>query len=126
MPPRIPLLVITTLFLLGACATPPPVAESTARGDYRHTERYLSWLIDQEMSDNEITGVSIALIDDQKVIWQKGFGYADLENNVPATPETVYRAGSIAKVFTAAAAMQLADQGKINIDQPLKAALPEF
>jgi CubicO group peptidase (beta-lactamase class C family) len=124
MPNR--LLLLSAFLFLGACATPPPVAESNVRGDYRHTENYLSWLVEREMSANDITGISIALVDDQKVIWQKGFGYADLENKIAATPETVYRAGSIAKVFTAAAAMQLAEQGKLNIDQPLVAALPEF
>ena len=112
--------------LLSACATPAPVAEHSGIGDYRHTERYLSWLTDREMAENEITGISIALVDDQRVLWQKGFGYADLENEIPATPETIYRAGSIAKVFTSAATMQLAEQGKIDIDQPLVAALPEF
>jgi CubicO group peptidase (beta-lactamase class C family) len=100
--------------------------ESVSRGDFRTIENYLSGLVDQEMSDHEITGISIALIDDQKVIWQKGFGFADLENKIPATPETIYRAGSISKVFTAAATMQLAEQGKIDIDQPLVKALPEF
>jgi CubicO group peptidase (beta-lactamase class C family) len=95
-------------------------------GDYTHTQKYLAWLIEREMAVNEITGVSISLVDDQKVIWQQGFGYSDLENKILATPETVYRAGSIAKVFTAAAAMQLAEQGKLDIDQPLSAALPEF
>jgi CubicO group peptidase (beta-lactamase class C family) len=123
---RLFLLVACAVLLLGACATPAPVATSNIRGDYRHTENYLNWLVDREMSENDITGISIALIDDQKIIWQKGFGYADLENDIPATPETVYRVGSIAKVFTAAATMQLADQGKIDIDQPLVAALPEF
>jgi len=126
MPSRLLPLVASAFLLLGACATPAPVAEGNVRGNYRHTENYLSWLIDKEMANDEITGLSIALIDDQRVIWQKGFGYADLENNIPATPETVYRAGSIAKVFTAAAIMQLAEQGKIAIDQPLAAALPEF
>lgn len=113
--------------LLGACATPAPVAEQQAvRGDYRFAEKYLSWLVDREMADNEITGLSIALVDDQRIIWQQGFGYADLENRIPATPETIYRAGSIAKIFTAAATMQLAEQGKLDIDQPLAIALPEF
>lgn len=119
-------LVASLMLLLAACATPPPVSEGGSRGDYRHTQNYLSWLIDREMAANEITGISIALVDDQRIIWQKGFGFADRENDIPATPETVYRAGSIAKVFTAAATMQLAEQGKINIDQPLAAALPEF
>lgn len=78
------------------------------------------------MAENEITGLSVALVDDQRVIWQKGFGHADLENDILATPETIYRAGSIAKLFTATAVMQLAEQGKIDIDQPLAVALPEF
>ena len=126
MPSRLLLLIASAILLLGACATPAPVATSSIRGDYRHTENYLNWLVDREMSENDITGISIALIDDQKIIWQKGFGHADLENDIPATPETVYRVGSIAKVFTAAATMQLADLGKLDIDQPLVAALPEF
>lgn len=126
MPSRLHLLICSITMLLAACATPAPVAEKLTRGDYSHTEKYLSWLIDREMDENEITGISIALVDDQQVIWQKGFGYADLKNKIPASPETIYRAGSIAKVFTAAAAMQLADRGKIDIDQPLAKALPEF
>lgn len=124
---RLALLLAGSVFLLGGCATAPPAAPSSnLPGDYSHTRKYLSWLVDREMAKNEITGISIALIDDQKVIWQQGFGYADLENKVPAAPETIYRAGSIAKLFTAAATMQLAEQGKLDIDQPLVAALPEF
>lgn len=123
---RLLLLVASTFVLLGGCATPAPVSEGNPRGSYQHTENYLSWLVDREMAENGITGLSIALVDDQQVIWQKGFGYADLENGIPAAPDTVYRAGSIAKLFTAAAIMQLAEQGRIDIDQPLVAALPEF
>ncbi len=119
-------LLAGALLLLGGCSSAPPVASDAQRGNFDHTRAYLKWLIDQEMAQNEITGVSIALVDNQQVIWQKGFGYADLENKLPATPETVYRAGSIAKVFTAAATMQLAEQGKLDIDRPLSAALPEF
>ncbi len=120
------LLLVCAIFMLGGCATPAPVAEDVVRGDFSYTKKYLSWMIDRQMADNEITGISIALVDGQQVIWQQGFGYADLENKIAATPETVYRAGSIAKVFTAAAAMQLAEQGKLDIDQPLVKALPEF
>lgn len=123
---RLTATLLATCLTLGACSTTIMLPEAGARGDYRPVEKYVSWLVEREMSDNEITGLSIALIDDQKVIWEKGFGYADLENNIPATPATIYRAGSIAKVFTAAATMQLAEQGKIDIDQPLTRALPEF
>ncbi|PKO89643.1 MAG: serine hydrolase [Betaproteobacteria bacterium HGW-Betaproteobacteria-12] len=119
-------LVAASFLFLGGCATPPPVAEDNTRGSYRHTENYLNWLIDREMAENDITGISIALVDDQQVIWQQGFGHADLEQGIPATPETIYRAGSIAKVFTAAATMQLAERGRLDIDRPLTEALPEF
>ncbi|MBL8429737.1 MAG: beta-lactamase family protein [Dechloromonas sp.] len=118
--------LFAAFILLAGCASAPPNPGASARGDFTQTQKYLSWLVDREMAQNEITGISIALVDDQKVIWQQGFGYSDLENRIQATPETVYRAGSIAKVFTAAAAMQLAEQGKLNIDQPLANALPEF
>ena len=126
MPRRLYPLLLCVALLVGGCATPPPAKPEAVRGDYGYTEKYLAWMIDREMADNEITGLSVALVDDQHVIWQRGFGYADLEDKIPATPETVYRAGSIAKVFTATAAMQLAEQGKLDIDQPLKAALPDF
>jgi CubicO group peptidase (beta-lactamase class C family) len=71
-------------------------------------------------------GVSIAIVDDQKIVWSQGFGYADVKNNLPATSETVYRIGSISKLFTVMATMQLAEQGKVDIDQPLKKYLPQF
>lgn len=126
MYPRLSALLASSLLFLASCATSPPVAEKLQRGDYGYAQRYLGWLVEKEMAQNDITGLSIALIDDQNVIWQQGFGHADRENDVRATPETVYRAGSIAKLFTSAAVMQLAEQGRIDIDKPLAVALPEF
>jgi CubicO group peptidase (beta-lactamase class C family) len=78
------------------------------------------------MKKNNVTGLSIALVDDQRVVWTQGFGYADKANKVPATPETVYRVGSISKLFTASAVMQLAEEGKLDIDKTLQTYLPEF
>jgi CubicO group peptidase (beta-lactamase class C family) len=111
---------------LAACSTPPPKPAHQTRGDYTATIEYISWLIRQEMNDADVTGLSIALVDDQRVVWAQGLGYADKLADIKATPDTVYHLGSIAKVFTATAAMQLAEQGKLNIDQPLQKALPEF
>lgn len=115
--------------LLAGCSTLPTAPlkpAAAARGDYGYTKEYISWLIRQEMEKNQVTGLSIALVDDQKVVWAEGFGYADRANNVTATPATIYRAGSITKLFTATAAMQLVDDGLLNIDQPLQRYLPEF
>ncbi|WP_239649871.1 serine hydrolase domain-containing protein [Methylocucumis oryzae] len=60
------------------------------------------------------------------MVWAQGFGYADAANKIPATPETVYRMGSISKLFTDTLVMQLAEQGKLNIDKPLQTYLPDF
>jgi CubicO group peptidase (beta-lactamase class C family) len=111
---------------LAGCASPPPRPEHAARGDYAYTRQYASWLIEREMKKHKVTGLSIALVDDQHVVWTQGFGYADEANGIPATPDTVYRVGSVSKLFTASAAMQLAEQGKLDIDQPLRDYLPEF
>lgn len=78
------------------------------------------------MKKHDVTGLSLALIDDQRVVWAEGFGHADRANNVLATPETLYRAGSITKLFTATAVMQLVERGLIDLDQPVKTYLPEF
>jgi CubicO group peptidase (beta-lactamase class C family) len=78
------------------------------------------------MEKNNVQGLSIALVDDQQIVWAQGFGYADVSKKIPATAETVYPTASIAKLFTIIAALQLTDQNKIDLDQPLQNYLPEF
>lgn len=119
-------LLLMCVALLAACSTPPQKPALIARGDYGYTRAYVSWLIEQGMDDEEVTGLSIALVDDQRVVWAQGFGYADQAAGIRAAPDTQYNLGSIAKVFTAAAAMQLAEQGRMDLDQPLQRYLPEF
>jgi CubicO group peptidase (beta-lactamase class C family) len=96
------------------------------KGDYTYLKDYMTWFIQKEMKDKDIVGLSIALVDDQRIVWQQGFGYADRENKIAAAPQTVYRAGSISKVFNAMAVMKLVEAGKMDIDQPLATYLPEF
>jgi CubicO group peptidase (beta-lactamase class C family) len=74
----------------------------------------------------KIPGVSIVIVHDQDVLLAKGFGYADLEKKIPADPQTVYRTGSVTKVFTALMLMQLRDAGKLHLDDPIEKYLPEF
>lgn len=94
--------------------------------NYDAVKETVSQIIWKEMRKNDVTGLSIALVDGQRVVWAQGFGYADERKDIAATPETVYRIGSLTKVFTALAIMQLAEQGKLGIDEPLKTYLPEF
>jgi len=74
----------------------------------------------------KIPGLSIVIVHDQDVLLAKGFGYADLEKQIPADPQTVYRVGSVTKVFTALMLMQLRDAGKLHLDDPIEKYLPEF
>ena len=126
MSPSQKFIVAISLIALGACSAPPQKPTYTARSDYSYTRQYMTWLIEKEMSAADVTGLSIALVDDQQVVWAQGFGYADKAENIKASADTVYHLGSIAKVFTATAAMQLAEQGKLDIDRPLQRYLPEF
>jgi CubicO group peptidase (beta-lactamase class C family) len=65
-----------------------------------------------------IPGMSIAIVKDRKVLWAKGFGLADRENRVPATPETVYPIASLTKTFAATLVWQLVEQGKLDLEEP--------
>lgn len=78
------------------------------------------------MSQQNIPGLSVAVVTDQKLRWSNGYGLADLENYVPAKAATVYRLGSISKTITAIAVMQLAEQGKLNLDAPIQTYCPAF
>ncbi|MGI8745523.1 MAG: serine hydrolase domain-containing protein [Bryobacteraceae bacterium] len=78
------------------------------------------------VTSREEPGLSIGIIYDQDLIWAKGYGFANLEKRVPATPTTLYRIASISKVFTATAIMQLRDAGKLQLDDPVSKHLSWF
>jgi len=71
--------------------------------------------VDELRGRLRIPGMSAAIIKDQKVVWAKGFGFADAESRVPATPDTVYHIASFTKPFAATLVMQLVEQGKLDL-----------
>src|SRR5439155_10273285 len=73
-----------------------------------------------------LPALSIALVDDQRIVWARGFGFADPKAKKPATAETVYRVGSVSKLFTDIAIMRLVEQGKLDLDAPVTKYLPDF
>jgi serine beta-lactamase-like protein LACTB len=77
-------------------------------------------LITKEMERSKAPAISLAIATDNKLRYAKGFGKADLENQVAAKETTVYRTASIAKTLTATAVMQLAEKGKIDLDAPIQ------
>ena len=83
-------------------------------------------LIENTMAAEHAPGATFAIGSDDRIIWSEGLGYADIENNVRATPDTRYRTASIGKSMTATAAMQLWEQGKLDLDAPIQKYCPRF
>jgi CubicO group peptidase (beta-lactamase class C family) len=78
------------------------------------------------LSQGGIPGVSIAVLQDGKAVYARGFGYAEVDNAVPATEKTVYRINSITKAFTATAILALREQGKLELDDHLSKWFSEY
>ena len=83
-------------------------------------------VVKREIAAGNISGVSVALVEGNRILYVDGFGFANKKKRIPATRETVYRAGSISKLFTALAAMQLAEKKKLSIDQPVAELWHDF
>jgi CubicO group peptidase (beta-lactamase class C family) len=77
------------------------------------------------MKKEEIPGFTIGFVKDGRM-WVRGFGFADLENRVPATAESAYRYASVQKSMTAAAILQLVEKGKISLDAEIQAYVPYY
>lgn len=88
--------------------------------------KLLDLWIREQMAHQRLPGLSLGVVHDQDLVWAAGYGYADVEKQIPATPETVYRAGSITKLFTSTAVLQLRDEGKLRLDDPVVKHLPWF
>ncbi len=71
-------------------------------------------------------GASVLVSQNGDIVYQKGFGYADIEKKIPVTPDTKFKIGSISKQFTAAAILKLQEEGKIKIEDKLSKYIPDF
>src|SRR5262249_46714398 len=75
-------------------------ADIEASPRYEAAVKALTPFIQREVDEKRLPALSIALVDDQEIVWAKGFGYANPQTKVPATADTVYRVGSVSKLFT--------------------------
>jgi CubicO group peptidase (beta-lactamase class C family) len=78
------------------------------------------------MASTHVPGLSVAVVEDGKYEWAGGFGFADLENNVPASEHTLFRLASISKSLTAVGAMELWERGKLDLDVPVQKYCASF
>ncbi|HWE37840.1 MAG TPA: serine hydrolase domain-containing protein, partial [Isosphaeraceae bacterium] len=86
----------------------------------------LDAFIREEMKVHGLPAVSIALVEGKQIVWARGFGLARPNEGIGATAETVYRVGSVSKLFTDLAVMQLVERGKLDLDAPVTKYLPDF
>jgi|SRR5579859_612802 len=78
------------------------------------------------MADAHVPGVSVAVVENGEYDYGAGFGFADLENNAPASEHTLFRLGSISKPLTAVGAMQLWERGQLDLDAQVQKYCPSF
>jgi CubicO group peptidase (beta-lactamase class C family) len=105
-----------------ALARPAPARDEPVPEVFGRVESAIS----AQMSSENIPGLSVAVVLDGRLVWSRGYGFADLENFVPFRPATVWRLGSVSKPLTAVAAMQLAEKGALDLDAPIQKFCPAF
>jgi CubicO group peptidase (beta-lactamase class C family) len=121
--------VVGTAWLALLLSTVAPVAAAQNLALDQRVKQSLTFLemwLDGQRVYEQIPGISVAVVHDQQLVWAAGFGEADRERKVAASPQTVYSICSISKLFTAIAVMQLRDEGKLRLDDPIKQHLPWF
>src|SRR5881398_656570 len=93
----------------------PAWAPELTKSDF---ETFLDALIPSQLQDRNIAGAVVSVVKDGQVLFQKGYGYADVEEKKPVLPDqTLFRPGLVSKLFTATAVMQLVEQGKLDLDR---------
>lgn len=125
--PLDPAVALVALLLVpsAACAQS---ADGNPTGDPRFQQAealFEAWL-DAKMAYEKIPGVSVGLVHDQELVWAKGYGFAHREEEVRATPSTLYSICSISKLFTSIGVMQQRDEDKLRLRDPVSDHLPWY
>ena len=113
------------MFLRALCLIP---ALATVAGCKTYSDPKfgdVDYFLKEQIAKKVSPSISVAIVKNGLVVYAKAFGYADLENDVLATPQSVYRIGSITKQFTATMIMQLVGEGKLKLDQPIRSVLTD-
>jgi CubicO group peptidase (beta-lactamase class C family)/D-alanyl-D-alanine dipeptidase len=105
---------------------PNPNAAAPQPGKYQKAIEMLDGFIRREIADKDLPALSIALVDGQNIVWQQGYGFADPQAKTPVISDTIFRVGSVSKLFTDIAVMRLVERGKIDLDAPVDRYLPDF
>ena len=107
---------LLTISCARAQESAPPVENSSARVDE----------LFRKMDTTVTPGCALSVVKDGKIIYERGYGMADLDHNVPITPTTIFHVASMSKQFTAASIILLAQAGKLSLDDPVRKYIPEL
>lgn len=100
--------------------------QGVAFGQSAYDIKRIDTFIDSTMKQWHVPGLSVAIVKNGEVIFEKGYGFRDITTNKEVTPNTLFYIASVTKTFTSTLAMMAADQKKLNIDEPLRKYFPEF
>ena len=128
MATRKPGLLVFALLLCAApvfsqTKTPPAQQKQVAPADKLQG---IDALAEKAMQEWKVPGLAIAMVQDGKVIYTKGYGYRDVDKKLPVTPDTLFAIGSITKSFTSLTFAMLNDEGKADWDKPVREIVPDF
>jgi CubicO group peptidase (beta-lactamase class C family) len=110
-----------------AMPAPPPPPSPTGLSDPGELETFLDNVISGQLADDHIAGATVAVVKDGRLFFAKGYGYADRQHGKPVSAtRTLFRIGSVSKLFTWTAVMQLAEQGKVDLHADVNTYLKTF
>ena len=105
------------LVALAACSSPSKLDPRS---------QALQKIVDKTIADAHLLGLAVAIVDHDRVVLEKGYGFTDLDRATPITLDTIFAVGSVSKQFTAAAVLRLVDEGKLTLADPAAKYLPEL
>lgn len=117
-------LLLRTLLLLTTVVYSYESVAQPAKQSIQNTMHPLDTFMERKMKEARMVGIGAAIIIDKKLVWSKGFGYADKENKLPFTPQTIMNIGSISKTFTGVCMMKAVEEKKLSLDEDINRYLP--
>jgi CubicO group peptidase (beta-lactamase class C family) len=108
-------------------ASPEPIVEGAGVKDKAELETFIDGLMAAHLKYKPLAGATLSVVKDGEILLAKGYGYADLEKEVPVDGmQSLFRPGSTSKLFTWTAVMQLVEQGKLDLDTDVNQYIPNF
>ena len=121
---RVKKILVVTVAVVAAFISGHTVAAEKAKTPSADVSAAIDAIVEQRIKDGGMVGVGGAIIVNKKVVWMKGYGFADKEHAIAFTPDTIMNIGSISKTFTGVALMRAVQEGKVSLDENINSYLP--